>query len=125
MAPQRIITVDQSVRVLKFIWWTLQLEPDGVTCAYFTISQAEITAKAAAYNLHECMDWPAPYTKGVSKLKILFKCVKTYLSRGNVEGPLDQWIVATEGDDPGNKEAVRTFLRGGGAQFEDTVTIRL
>ena len=75
MAPQRIITVEQSVRVLKFVWWTLQLEPDGVTCTYFTKTQAQITAKVAAYNLHECMDWPAPYTKGVGKLKILLKYV--------------------------------------------------
>ena len=110
MAPQRIITVYQSVHVLKFIWWILQLEPDGVTCAYFTKSQAKITAKATAYNLHECMDWAPPYIKGVGKLKTLLKCVKSYFSRGNVEGPLDAWIVATEGYDPGNKEALRTFL---------------
>ena len=114
MAPQRIVSIQQSVRILKYFWWTLNIGPDGVTCDYFTKPQAEVTAKATAYNLQECIDWVPPYTKGVGKLKVILKCIKTYLSRGNVKGPLDAWIVARDGDDPGDR-----------AQFEDTVTISI
>ena len=70
-----------------------------------------------------CLEWGPPYTKGVNKLKIL--CIRTYLSRGNVGGPLDTWIETKDGDDPGNKEALRTVLRGDGANFDDTVTISI
>ena len=59
---------------------------------------------------------PLPYIKGVGKLKTLLRCIKTYLSRGNVEGPLDTWIEAKDVDDPGNKD---------GAQFDETVTISI
>ena len=75
--------------------------------------------------LWEKLDWSPPYTNGVDKLNMILKCIKTYLSRGNVEGPLDTWIEAKDGDDPGNKEALRAFLRGDGAQFDDTVTISI
>ena len=61
----------------------------------------------------------------MGKLKVLLKCVKTYLSRGNIEAPLDQWIEATEGDDAGNIEDVRTFLRGGADPYDDSVTISI
>ena len=44
MSPQQLINIDQSVRVLKFLWGTLQLEPGGVTTSYFTQTQASITA---------------------------------------------------------------------------------
>ena len=113
------------MRILKYFWWTLNIGPDGVTCDYFQKPQAEVTTKATEYNLQECMDWSPPYTKGVNKLKILLKCIRTYLSRGNVGGPLDTWIETKDGDDPGNKEALRTVLRGDGANFDDTVTISI
>ena len=90
MSPQRLINIDQSVRVLKFLWGTLQLEPRGVTTTYFAQTQAQITASAGALNLHECIDWAPPYVRNIGKLKVLLKCIKTYLSRGNIEAPLDQ-----------------------------------
>ena len=89
MSPQIIVSIQQSVCILKYFWWTLNIGPDGVTCDYFAKPQAEVTAKATEYNLQECKDWRLPYTKGVGKLKPILKCIKTYLSRGNVEGPLD------------------------------------
>ena len=55
--------------------------------------------------------------------RILLRCVASYISCGNVSGPLDVWIEATEGQDFGAKEAVRTALRGGGDQ--DTVTLSI
>ena len=81
-----------------------------------------MTAKATKYSLQECLEWGPPYTKGVNKLKILLKCIGTYLSRG---GPLDTWIKKKDGDDPGNKEELRTALRGEGDNFDDMVTISI
>ena len=54
---------------------------------------------------------------------MFLKCVASYLSRGNVSGPLDLWIEATEGNDFEAKEAVRTALRRGGDQ--DTVSLSI
>ena len=68
MSPQRIINVEQSVRVLKFLWGTFQLEPGGITSKYFTQTQAQITARAGTLNLLECLDWAPPYVKSVGKL---------------------------------------------------------
>ena len=64
MPPQRIINVEQSVRVLKFLWGTFQVEPGA-------------------------------------------------------------WIEANEGNDAGDEEDVRTFLRGEVDPPEDSVTISI
>ena len=79
MSPQRVVSIQQSVRILKFFWWLLDDGPNGVTCEYFQKLQTEVTAKATEYNLQECLEWGPPYTKGVKKLKILLKCIRTYL----------------------------------------------
>ena len=89
----------------------------------FRKAQNEVTVKASAYNLQEIIDWNPPYLAGAIKLKTLLKCVCSYLSRGNVSGPLDNWIEATDGEDLGGKETVRTVLRRGGDQ--DTVSLSI
>ena len=38
------------------------------------------------------MEWPPPYTRSLGSLKILLKAVASYLSRGNFEVLLDQWL---------------------------------
>ena len=123
MSPQRVVSIQQSARILKFFWWLLEDGPNGVTCEYFWKTQNEVTAKATEYNLQEVIDWNPPYIIGVNKLKTLLKCIRSYLSRGNVGGPLDTWIEKKDGDDSGNKEALRTALRGDGDNLDDTVTI--
>ena len=88
MSPQRVVNVQQSVRLLKFYWWLLENGPNGVTFEYFRKAQNEVTVKASAYNLQEIIDWNPPYIAGANKLKTLLKCVCSYLSRGNVSGDL-------------------------------------
>ena len=123
MCPQRLVNVDQSVRLLKFFWWMLQEGQEGVSFEYLRRDPGEITVKATLYNLHNVIDWLPPYTPGPAKLRIFLKCAASYISHGNVSGPLDVWIEATEGPDFGAKEAVRTALRGGGDQ--NTVTLSI
>ena len=123
MCPQRLVNVDQSVRLLKFFWWLLQEGQEGVSFEYLRRDPGEITVKASLYNLQQVIDWLPPYVLNPAKLRILLKCVASYLSRGNVSGPLDLWIEATEGNEFGAKDAVRTALRGGGDQ--DTVSLSM
>ena len=123
MSPQRTVNVQQSVRLLKFYWWLLEAGLNGVTFEYFRKAQNEITVKASTYNLQKIIDWNPPYIAGAIKLKTLLKCVCSYLSRGNVSGPLNTWIEATEEEDFGGKETVRTALRRGGDQ--DTVSLSI
>ena len=90
---------------------------------YLQKDPAEINVKATFYNLHNVIDWLPPYTPGPAKLRILLRCTASYLSRGNVSGPLDAWIEAVESKDFGAKVAVRTALRAGGDL--DTVTLSI
>ena len=120
MCPQRLVNVDQSVRLF---WWLLQEEQEGVSFEYLRRYPGEITVKASLYNLQQVIDWLPPYVPGPAKLRILLKCVASYLSHGNVSGPLYLWIEATEGNDFGTKDAVRTALRGGGDH--DTVSLSI
>ena len=73
--------------------------------------------------MHDVIDWLPPYTPSPAKLRILLRCTASYLSRGNVSGPLDAWIEAVAGPDFGAKVGVRTILRAGGDL--DTVTLSI
>ena len=101
MCPQRTLNVDPSVRLMKFFWWLMEEGEGGVTFTYLQKDPAEINVKATFYNLHNVIDWLPPYTPGPAKLRILLRCTASYLSRGNVSGPLDDWIEAVEGPDIG------------------------
>ena len=94
-----------------------------MTFEYLRKAQNDIIVKGSTYNLQQIIDWNPPYIAGAIKLKVILKCVCSYLSRCNVSGPLDTWIEATEGDDFGGKELVRTALRRGGDQ--DTVSLSI
>ena len=91
MCPQRILTVDPSVRLLKFFWWLMEEGEEGVSFAYLQRDPGEITVKATLYNLHNVIDWLPPYTPGTAKLRILLRCTASYLTRGKVSRPLDAW----------------------------------
>ena len=123
--PQRSINVNQSLRALRFLWSTLSLDQNQIISSYYSQTQNSITNLAGNLSLHECMDWPAPYLRSTSKLTVLLKCIRSYLSRWNIETSLDAWITATEGEDAGNKADVRDYLRGLTNPPEDTVTISI
>ena len=123
--PQRSINIGQSLRVLKLLWSTLSLDQNRLISCYFSLPQAAITNLAGNLFLHKFMDWPPPYTRNESKLMVLLRCIRSYMSRGNIETGLDAWISETEGDDAGNKADVREYLRGLTTPAEDTVTISI
>ena len=53
MSPQRVVSIQQSARILKIFWWLLEDGPNGVTCEYFRKPQTEVTAKATEHNLQK------------------------------------------------------------------------
>ena len=117
------IDVEPSIRLLKLFWWFLEEGNDGISFEYLRRDPAQITVKGTLYNIQNIIDWVPPYAPAPAKLKIFLRYVASYLSRGNVSGPIDQWIDATEGDDFGNKSGVRTALRAGGDL--DTVSLSM
>ena len=56
MCPQRTLTVDPSVRLMKFFWWLMVEGEGGVTFTYLQKDPAEINVKATLYNLHNVID---------------------------------------------------------------------
>ena len=60
MCPQRMLTVDPSVRLMKFFWWLMTEGEGGVTFTYLQKDPAEISEKATFYNLHNVIDWLPP-----------------------------------------------------------------
>ena len=42
--------------------------------------------------MEELIDWHPPFTRTTGNLKVLLKGVVSYLSRGNFEVLLDQWL---------------------------------
>ena len=123
--PQRAITIPQSLKVLKLLWSTLSISADHLISSYFTLSQTAITSLTGSLSLHEFMDWPPPYTRNGSKLMVVLRCIKSYMSRGNIETSLDAWISKKDGPDAGNKADVREYLRGLTTPAEDTVTLSI
>ena len=109
-----MLTVEPSVRLMKFFWWLMTEGEGGVTFTYLQKDPAEIS---------DVIDWLLPYTPSPGKLRTLLRCTASYISRGNVSGPLDAWIEAVAGPDFGAKVAVRTTLRAGGDL--DTVTLSI
>ena len=82
--------MDQSVRLLKFYWWLLEAEPEGVTFEYLRKAQNDITLKGNLYNIQQIIDWNPPYIPGAAKLKVLLvplpwehEWALRHLDRGN------------------------------------------
>ena len=58
------------------------------------------------HNIEELIEWPAPYARSWGNLKLFLKAVASYMSRGNFEAGLNQWVnrplIPVEvGDEPG------------------------
>ena len=103
MVRQRMLTIPQSVRVGKFWFSLLGLNGANIMWNYWTIDNDALVQLCEEVNLTELMDWHPPYVKSTGNLKILLKAIVSYLSRGNFEVILDQWlalpVVPVEPDD--------------------------
>ena len=58
-----------------------------------------LQAMATRYNIGQLMDWGDTYPRGLSVMKVYLKTINSYLSNGNLETPLDEWLQdPVEGD---------------------------
>ena len=104
MPRQRQLTIPQSIRISK-VWFSL-LRGNGTQWDFWGIDPILLSQLCTEYNVGELIDWHPPYERTWGNLKILLKVVSTYMSRGNFEVGLDEWlgrpvIPAQEGDEPG------------------------
>ena len=87
-----MLTIPQSVRVGKLWFSLLELNGANVQWNYWTIHNDELTRLCQDLNLEDLIDWHPPFTRTTGNLKVLLKAVVSYLSRGNFEVLLDQWL---------------------------------
>ena len=116
MVRQRMLTIPQSVRIGKFWFSLLELNGANIRWSYWTINNDDLVRLCEEVNLTELIDWHPPYARSAGNLKILLKAIVSYLSRGNFEVILDQWlalpVVPVEPDDGigGGLDAERNAL---------------
>ena len=92
MPRQRILTIPQSLRVAK-LWYRLLTVVGGVVrWSFWTLDAALFRQICIEAGIHELMDFPAPYARSPASLKVILKCISSYLSRGHFEGDLDTWL---------------------------------
>ena len=104
MPRQRQLTIPQSIRISK-VWFSL-LRANGTQWDFWGVEPNVLNQLCTEYDVAELIDWPPPYERIWGNLKILLKVVSTYMSRGNFEAGLDDWIArpvipAEVGDEPG------------------------
>ena len=92
MVRQRMLTIPQSVRVGRFWFSLLGLNEGNIRWTYWTIDNDALVQLCEEVIMTELMDWHAPYERSPGNLKILLKAIVSYLSRGNFEIILDQWL---------------------------------
>ena len=108
MVRQKMLTIPESVRIGQMFYSLVVIVPGhDPRWNFWEVSQAQLTVLGTRYDLETLMDWPAPYVRSLERLKIYLKCITTYLSRGNVETPLDRWI---QDADEGNLGAERAAI---------------
>ena len=56
---------------------------------FWTLNEAAFVQLCEDANLQELMDFPQPYTRSLARLMIFLQCRTPELSRGNIEGELN------------------------------------
>ena len=104
MVRQRVLNIAQSVRIGRLWFSLLGINAGNITWNYWTIDNAALVQLCEDVIITELIDWPPPYVRSPANLKILLTVVKSYLSKGNFEIHLDQWlnlpVVGIGQDDP-------------------------
>ena len=104
MPRQRQLTIPQSIRISQ-VWYSL-LRENGTLWDFWGVDPVVLTQMCTNHNVEELIDWPAPYERTWAHLKTLLKVISSYMSRGNFEAGLNEWInrpivPAQDGDEPG------------------------
>ena len=97
--PRRKLTKLESLRVSKMFWELLMMQGERMRWMYWEIPLDALQEMATRYNIGQLMDWVDPYARGLNVMKVFLKTITSYLSNGNLETPLDEWLQdPAEGD---------------------------
>ena len=61
--------------------------------SFWTLNEVQFWQICGEAGIQDLMDFPPPYVRNPASLKIMLKCITTYLSRGHFEGDLDAWLI--------------------------------
>ena len=108
MPRQRQLTIPQSIRLSKVWFSLLRVNGDITLWDFWGVDPNILSQSCVEHDIEELIDWPAPYERTWGNLKIFLKAVSSYMSRGNFEAGLDEWvnrpvIPAEVGDEPGGQ----------------------
>ena len=92
MPRQRLLTIPQSIRVSKVWLSLLRVNGDMTLWDFWEVDPNFLSQLCVEYNIEELMAWPAPYERTWANLRVFLKAVSSYMSRGNFEAGLDEWV---------------------------------
>ena len=95
------------MNAIKLFYQLLNISDNKVTWHYWTITQADLIALCANYNLQDLQDSPPPFRRSLKLLETFMVTLQSYLSSGNLHTPADTWVEDVAG---GNKRAERDQL---------------
>ena len=104
---RRRLTLQQSLRAIKLFYELLQINNGRAIWSFWDISQEDLTALFARYNVEDFQDSAPPYRRSLSLLQTYVVTLQSYLSSANLHTPIDEWV---ENDQGGNKEVERNTL---------------
>ena len=82
----------QSIRVAKLWFSLLRVIEGNIQWAFWTCEADVLMQLCEEAEIQDVMDIPPPYVRNTANLRILIKCIVSYLSRGYFEGQLDVWL---------------------------------
>ena len=75
------------------MWFKLLTVNGGmIKWTFWTMNELQFWQICSEAGIHNLMDFPVPYTRNTTSLKVILKCVVSYMSKGYFEGDLDTWL---------------------------------
>ena len=93
MARQRTLTIPQSLSLAKMWFKLLTVNGGMIKWTFWTMNEIQFWQICGEAGIQNLMDFPIPYARNTTSLKVMLKCVVSYLSKGYFEGDLDTWLI--------------------------------
>ena len=86
MARQRTLTIPQSLSLAQMWFKLLTVNGGVIKWTFWTMDELQFWQTCSEAGIHNLMDFPVPYTRNTTSLKVILKCVVSYMSKGYFEG---------------------------------------
>ena len=93
MARQRTLTIPQSLSLAKMWFKLITVNGGMIKWTFWTMNEIQFWQICGEAGIQNLMDFPIPYARNTTSLKVMLKCVVSYLSKGYFEGDLDTWLI--------------------------------